>query len=203
MIAGSALLAFIPIAALLTITPGTDTLLVLRTASLDSARAAASAGLGIALGCLVWGLVVASGLGALLIASPLIFDWLRIAGAAYLAALGIGLMVGPQPPGHAARALPGTAFRRGLLTNVLNPKVGAFYLTFLPQFLPRGTVDPTAGLLLASVHVLLTLVWFAILIGFAQRLSPLMNNRAFTRSIDRVCGVVFIGFGLKLALSRT
>ena len=66
MIAGSTLLAFIPIAALLTITPGTDTLLVLRTASLDSARAAASAGLGIALGCLVWGLVVASGPGVIL-----------------------------------------------------------------------------------------------------------------------------------------
>lgn len=202
MIAASSLLAFVPVAALLTITPGTDTMLVLRTAGLGGARPATLAALGIALGCLVWGLAVALGLGALLVASPQAFDWLRIAGAVYLGWIGIGLIIRPHQAGQTASVMSGTAFRRGLLTNLLNPKVGVFYLTLLPQFLPRGGADPAAGLLLAAVHVALTLGWFAILIGFARSLSPWLNSPAFTRTIDRVCGAVFIGFGLKLALGR-
>jgi len=200
MIAAAALIAFVPVAALLTITPGTDTMLVLRTAGLGDWRAAWLAALGIAIGCLVWGAAVAFGLGALLVASPMAFAWLRLAGAVYLGWVGIGLIVrtrrAPQPSEGAAR----TAFRRGLLTNLLNPKVGVFYLTLLPQFLPPGTRDAGAGLMLAGVHVLLTLVWFAALIGFARSLTPIMARPAFARWIDRVCGVVFIGFGAKLAL---
>ena len=199
MSGGAAVLAFVPVAALLTITPGTDTMLVLRTAGLGDLRAAWLAALGIALGCLVWGGAVAFGLGALLVASPVAFAWLRIAGAAYLAWIGIGLIVRArkvaQPGAGASRA----AFRRGLLTNLLNPKVGVFYLTLLPQFLPPGA-QAGAGLMLAGVHVLLTLVWFAVLIGFARGLVPVLANPAFARWIDRVCGLVFIGFGAKLAL---
>ena len=202
MIAGAVLIAFVPVAALLTITPGTDTMLVLRTAGLGGARPAALAALGIALGCMVWGLAVALGLGALLVASPIAFDWLRMAGAAYLAWLGAGLIFRPHHPGRALAETSATAFRRGLLTNLLNPKVGVFYLTLLPQFLPRGQVDPAAGLMLAGVQVALTLVWFALLIGFARSLAPLITSPAFTRIIDRVCGAVFIGFGLKLALAK-
>ena len=185
MIAGAVLIAFVPVAALLTITPGTDTMLVLRTAGLGGARPAALAALGIALGCMVWGLAVALGLGALLVASPIAFDWLRMAGAAYLAWLGAGLIVRPHHPGRALAETSATAF-----------------LTLLPQFLPRGQVDPAAGLMLAGVQVALTLVWFALLIGFARSLAPLITSPAFTRIIDRVCGAVFIGFGLKLALAK-
>jgi len=200
VIAATALIAFVPVAALLTITPGTDTMLVLRTAGLGDLRAAWLAALAIAIGCLVWGAAVAFGLGALLVASPMAFAWLRAAGAVYLCWIGIGLLVrirqAPQPGEAAAH----TAFRRGLLTNLLNPKVGVFYLTLLPQFLPPGTRDAGAGLMLAGVHVMLTLVWFAALIAFARSLTPIMARPAFARWIDRVCGAVFIGFGAKLAL---
>jgi threonine/homoserine/homoserine lactone efflux protein len=202
MIAAVNVWAFVPVAALLTITPGTDTMLVLRTAGLGGVRAAALAALGIALGCMVWGLVVALGLGALLVADPIAFGWLRAVAALYLAWIGISLLLRPHRGGSSMPVLSGTAFRRGLLTNLLNPKVGVFYLTLLPQFLPPGTTGPGAGLLLAGVHVALTLVWFAGLIGFARSLSPIMASPAFARWIDRVCGMVFIGFGAKLALSR-
>jgi threonine/homoserine/homoserine lactone efflux protein len=199
MIAAGILLAFVPVAALLTVTPGTDTLLVLRTAGLGDAQSAWLAALGIALGCLVWGGGVALGLGALLLASPTAFAWLRIAGAVYLGWIGVTLIVRPKAAADTDSAPARTAFRRGLLTNLLNPKVGVFYLTLLPQFLPPGT-GAGSGLTLACVHVALTLVWFALLIGFAARLAPLLRNPAFARWIDRMCGAVFIGLGAKLAL---
>jgi threonine/homoserine/homoserine lactone efflux protein len=202
MIATASLIAFVPVAALLTITPGTDTMLVLRSAALGGVRPAVLAALGIAIGCLIWGLAVALGLGALILASPRAFDLLRMAGAIYLAAIGVGLLLRKH---HGAAATPDAAagaFRRGLLTNLLNPKIGVFYLTLLPQFLPRGGADPLAGVVLAGVHVALSLVWFGLLIGFARQLAPIMARPAFARAIDRVCAVVFIGFGAKLALSR-
>jgi len=200
MIAAASLWAFVPVAALLTVTPGTDTMLVLRTAGLGGARAAMLAALGIALGCMVWGLVVALGLGTLLVASPIAFGWLRALAALYLGWIGINLIVRLHRGDTNTPAQSGTAFRRGLLTNLLNPKVGVFYLTLLPQFLPPGTADAGAGLMLATVHVALTLIWFAALIGFARSLAPVMASPAFARWIDRICGAVFIGFGAKLAL---
>ena len=146
---------------------------------------------------------VALGLGALLVASPVAFGWLRLTAALYLGWIGVNLLLRPHRPGEAKVDMAGTAFRRGLLTNLLNPKVGVFYVTLLPQFLPPGTGGASAGLALASVHVALTLVWFALLIGFARTLAPLLNSPAFASAIDRVCGVVFIGFGVKLALAKT
>jgi len=202
MIGAATLLAFVPVAALLTITPGTDTMLVLRTAGLTGARPAMMAGLGIALGCLAWGLAVALGLGALLVASPVAYGWLRAMAALYLGWIGLTLLLRPHRAGAAGPAPAAAAFRRGLLTNLLNPKVGVFYITLLPQFLPPGTSDPAAGLMLAGVHVALTLVWFALLIGFARVLAPLLTSPAFARAIDRTCGVVFVAFGLKLAAAK-
>ena len=200
MITATALIAFVPVAALLTVTPGTDTMLVLRTAGLGGLRTAWLAALGIAIGCLVWGIAVAFGLGALLVASPVAFAWLRVAGAVYLCWVGIGLLARTRQALQPGQAAVRTAFRRGLLTNLLNPKVGVFYLTLLPQFLPPGTRDAGAGLMLAGIHVMLTLVWFAALIGFARTLAPIMAKPAFARWMDRVCGLVFIGFGAKLVL---
>lgn len=201
MTAIAPIIAFVPVAALLTITPGTDTMLVLRTAGLAGAGPAARAALGIALGCLAWGLAVATGLGALLVASPVIFGWVRLLGAVYLGWIGIGLIVRAGrgvPAGMAGAA--GTAFRRGLLTNLLNPKIGVFYLTLLPQFLPPGA-GAGAGLMLAGIHIVLTLIWFALLIGAAARIAPALADRRLARAIDRACGAVFIGFGVRIALA--
>ena len=204
------LLTYLLAAGVLTITPGVDTVMVLRTATLEGPRRAAFAALGIGLGCLVWGAGVALGLGALLAASELAFTGLKWAGAAYLVWLGVGLLRKPR----AALALPAAEgeasasegalawLRRGLFTNLLNPKVGVFYVTLLPQFVPPGV--PVAGytFLLAALHVVLGLLWALALIAASVPLGRTLSRPAVVRGLDRLTGVVFIAFGARLALAR-
>lgn len=204
------LLAFAAAAGLLTLTPGVDTALVLRTAATAGPRAGAAAGLGICLGLLGWGLAAAVGLAALLAASPLAFTALKWAGAAYLLYLGVRMLAAPRTAALSAPMAPAGArdaglaapFRRGLLTNALNPKVGVFYVTFLPQFIPAGIAAPGFSLLLAGLHVLLSLVWFALLIALTVPLGRLLARPAVVLGLDRATGCVFIAFGLRLALAE-
>jgi threonine/homoserine/homoserine lactone efflux protein len=128
------LLAFAAAASLLTVTPGVDTAIVLRTATLEGRRQAVLAAAGICLGCLAWGVAVSLGLGALLQASELAYTVVKFAGAAYLIWLGSRLLFKPRAsfdsgPDEAPAAASGQAFWRGLLTNLLNPKVGVFYVS--------------------------------------------------------------------------
>jgi threonine/homoserine/homoserine lactone efflux protein len=197
------LIAFTLAAALLTVTPGLDTALVLRTAAAEGARRAFAASLGICLGCLAWGALVAVGLGVLLQASELAYLVLKWIGAAYLLYLGIRLIFTPRADADAARPLPGANwFARGLLTNLLNPKVGAFYVSFLPQFIPTGAGIASTTLLLAAIHSALGLFWFTLLIGATRPLAKMLRNPALVRGLDRATGGVLIFFGLRLAFSR-
>ncbi len=207
MTVAQALLAFVLAAGLLTITPGLDTALVLRTAAAEGAKRATLAALGVVLGCLVWGGAVALGLGALLAASEIAFTALKWAGAAYLAWLGVGLVLKPRKAfdldGARGAEISGLAWlRRGLLTNLLNPKVGVFYVSFLPQFLPQGAPAGAFMFLLAAVHGLLGIVWFAALIAATQPLSHLLRRSAVIAWLDRLTGGVFLGFAAKLALEK-
>jgi threonine/homoserine/homoserine lactone efflux protein len=214
MTATAALLAFTLAAAILTITPGLDTALVLRTAAVEGGRRALMAGLGICAGCLIWGAIAAFGLGSLLAVSTLAYDTLRICAAAYLFYLGAKLLWRTLPgkkstPSHPAEpaAIPSATsatgwFLRGCLTNALNPKVGIFYITFLPQFIPAGTNVLTFSLLLAGIHALLGVLWFALLVAATRPLAKWLSKPAVTRGLDRMTGAVFIAFGLKLALEK-
>lgn len=197
------LLAYIGAATLLTVTPGVDTALVLRAATRLGPRPAALAAVGVAGGCLVWGALVALGLGTVLQASPAAFAALRLIGAAYLLWLGLGLLVRPRHTfgaGQSAEAGASPPWRQGLLTNLLNPKVGLFYLTFLPQFLPAGSHTGGAAMALVAIHIALSLVWFAVLIGATVPLARLLARPAVIAAMDRACGIVFVGFAIKLAL---
>jgi threonine/homoserine/homoserine lactone efflux protein len=200
-VAGS-LVAFTAAASLLTLTPGLDTALVLRTAASDGARPAALAGLGIAGGCLVWAALVAVGLGALLAASELAYRILRLAGAAYLIWVGYRMLFHPRRAFQmeAVSAHSRAAFARGALTNLLNPKVGVFYVSFLPQFVPEG--EPVAAfiLLLGLIHAFLGLLWFACLILATRPLVRLLRRPALVTGLDRITGGLFIAFGLGLVL---
>ncbi len=199
------LIAFTLAAALLTITPGLDTALVLRTAAAEGARRAFAAALGICLGCLAWGLLVAVGLGVLLQASEVAYLALKWIGAAYLLYLGLRLIFAPraEAEGAGTEAPPrANWFLRGLLTNLLNPKVGAFYVSFLPQFIPAGANVPSTTLLLAAVHAGLGLLWFGLLIGATRPLAAMLRKPGLVRGLDRVTGLVLVFFGLRLAFSR-
>src|SRR6266508_6728632 len=138
------LLAFAAFAAVLTVTPGLDTVLVLRTTARQGRRAGFAAALGISLGCLCWALASALGITALLAASRLAYEVLRWLGVGYLCWLGVKALWGarrgapPTAPPSTMDMPIGAALRTGLTTNLLNPKVGAFYVSVLPQFLPDG-----------------------------------------------------------------
>lgn len=209
----SAVLTFTLAAGLLTITPGLDTALVLRTAAVEGPRQALLAGSGITLGVLAWGLIAALGLGAILAVSELAYRALQIAGAAYLLWLGTQMLrtalrrdaalpvVDSAGPAHCVNW-----FWRGLVTNILNPKVGVFYVSFLPQFLPPDLASglPSVGfsVLLAGLHGLLSLLWFAALTLATRPLSALLRRPSVLRGLDGLTGTVLIGFGLRLLTER-
>lgn len=197
------LAAFIAAASLLTITPGLDTALVLRTAATASSRQAALAGLGIAVGCFGWGSLVALGLGALLMASQLAYTVLKWVGATYLIWMGFKMLRHPRESfaeGIGGAKSSRTAFGTGLLTNLLNPKVGVFYVSFLPQFVPHGVSVAPYILLLAAIHSLLGLVWFMCLIGATRPISRFLRRPTIVKNCDRATGLVFMAFGIGLAL---
>lgn len=202
-----ALVAFTLAAGLLTLTPGLDTALILRTAAAEGPKRAVLAMVGILAGCFVWGGLVAFGLGAVLAASTLAFTVLKWIGAAYLLWLGIGLILKPRSQfevGTASTCSGGdTAWmRRGFLSNLLNPKMGVFYVSFLPQFLPQGVPAAPFMLLLTAIHVLLGVIWLGLLIAATQPLARVLRQAVVVRWLDRITGGVFIAFGLKLALER-
>jgi threonine/homoserine/homoserine lactone efflux protein len=202
--------AFTVAASILTVTPGLDTALVLRTSTVEGPRAAWQAGFGIVLGCLTWGALAAVGIGALLRASHFAYDALRFAGAGYLVFLGAKLLAralarkpaAPPAPLRAPRVLPGGWFTRGLLTNLLNPKVGVFYASFLPQFIPHGAPVTAFSMLLASIHAALGLLWFGLLIAATRRVGAWLARPRVQASLDGATGAVFVLAGARIALER-
>jgi len=200
----SSLIAFFLAAGLITVTPGLDTALVLRATASEGRRAGWRAAVGVAAGCLVWGAAVALGLGAVLAASSRLFALIRLAGAAYLIWMGLRLILSRREAfaETAAPAPRGHPFRRGLFTNLLNPKVGVFYVSFLPQFTPGGVSFGAWCFLLATIHVALGLAWFSLLIGATHGVRRLLDRPGAVKIIDRVTGFVFLGFGADLALGE-
>ena len=202
----STLLAYTLAAILLFITPGPDmTLFVSRT--LSQGRAAGFASMAGALaGTLVHTTLVVVGISALIVASPAAFLVLKTFGAGYLVylayqAIRYGSAFSPETK-SGPRISVGKSFSIGIGVNLLNPKVGAFYVAMLPQFIPAGAPHAAMGLLLAGVHVGEGLVWSAALIGFAALMSGFLRRPVVRRVLDRVTGAVIVAFGLRLALDR-
>jgi threonine/homoserine/homoserine lactone efflux protein len=204
----SSLVAFALFAAILTITPGLDTLLVLRTSAAGGRVAGFASVVGIGLGCLVWAVASAVGVTAVLAASRLAFEVLRVAGVAYLCWLGGRALWFARRPAENRPAVPaeawgrGRALRTGLTTNLLNPKVGVFYLSVLPQFLPDG-VNPFVGsLALAAIHIGEGFLWQTLVVLAVNRATGWLTRLNVRRRLEQLTGVVFLGFGLRLALER-
>ena len=208
----TALLAFTAAAGLLTVTPGPDTVLVLRTAAVEGARQARFAAFGICAGLFIWGTATSLGLTELLAVSRIAYNAVRIAGAGYLVYLGIRMWVRKPELHFETGPLSGAPSRngnggrlwlvRGLLSNVLNPKVGVFYATLLPQFIPRGGSVIAYGFLFTLVHVAEGLLWLTLLTIAVGPLRSWLGRPTVTRGFDCGTGTVLIGAGLALALER-
>ena len=199
------LLAFTFAATLLTLTPGLDTALILRTATVEGRRQAFHAALGINAGCLLWGAAIAFGLGALIAVSELAFNLLKYCGAAYLCWLGLNMLIRPRhslSPVETDNKAGTNWFFKGMMGNVLNPKVGVFYVSFLPQFIPQGQplVAWTFGLV--SIHVVIGLIWSTALIGATQSLAGVLRRGKVIQWMDRTTGMIFVLFAARLALSK-
>ena len=206
----TSLVSFVVVALLTVITPGLDTMLVLRTSLLGGRRAGLAAVLGITTGCLAWATAGLVGITAVLAMSEVAFTIVRLAGAAYLIWLGGSALWkarrgatpaatdgdGDQPAATRARA----GFRAGLLSNVLNPKVGVFYVSLLPQFLPTGASTASWGVLLVAVHLAIGLVWLPILVWLATRARQLLLRERVRLWLDRITATVLVGLGVKVAL---
>lgn len=206
----SAIFAFSIAAALVTITPGLDTALVLRTATVEGPRQAMAAATGIVTGILAWGLIASLGLGMMLAVSGIGFRILQYAGAAYLIWLGAKMIWsamkgrGPDeqlPPESVAKDASGW-FWRGLMTNLLNPKVGMFYVSFLPQFIPADVPVVAFSVGLAAIHAAMGIVWFGMITAATKPFSRWLRRPSVTRSIDGITGAVLVAFGARLLLER-
>jgi threonine/homoserine/homoserine lactone efflux protein len=203
----SACVAFMATAALITITPGPDSALVLRSALRWGRRTAFMTGLGVSVGLLVWGLTSAVGVAALLAASPTGFRILQAAGALWLVWLGVRALATARS--HAplrdedhtgeAETPARRSFATGLSTNLLNPKALVFYVSLLPQFIPPHAPVFPLTLLYALVHAGLNIAWFGLLAWWIPAAQGLMRKGSLQAWIERVTGLVLVGFGLKLA----
>jgi threonine/homoserine/homoserine lactone efflux protein len=208
MIDLGAALAFAIAAGFLTLTPGLDTALVLRTAAVEGASQARFAMAGICVGLFAWGTATSLGLTALIAISAVAYNVLRMAGAIYLVYLGVQMWrrehffdvkaAGPAFEGAGVHRW----LWRGLLTNLLNPKVGVFYVTLLPQFIPRGGSVIGYSLLFTSVHVAEGVFWLTILTLAVGPLRSWLSRRSVVRALDCGTGTVLIGCGVALALER-
>ncbi|MBT9552570.1 MAG: LysE family translocator [Hydrogenophaga sp.] len=206
------LLMFIAAGWLLNLTPGPDVLYIVSSALKHGVRAGIVAALGIVSGCFVHVFAAALGVGALLATSATAFTVLKWIGAAYLMWMGVKLLLAKGggssivPSGAAPVREPADLRRvylRGFLTNVLNPKVALFFLAFVPQFIAPGTPDKVVAFLLLGLLFNLNSLpinfGYAWLAGWASRRVGAVQRTMHW--MDRAAGAMFVGFGLKLALS--
>lgn len=208
------LLVFIAAGWLLNLTPGPDVLYIVTHALRSGARAGLVAGLGITAGCFVHVFAAAVGVGALLAASATAFTVLKWVGAAYLLWMGVRMLFSRAGGGNgaamaAAQSAPPAAaslrsvFLGGFWTNVLNPKVALFFLAFVPQFIAPDTDNKALAFVLLGVLFNVNAIpvnagWALAASWMARRATVIHRGLHW---LDRVAGAMFIGFGLKLALT--
>lgn len=204
-------LTFAGVAGLLVMSPGPNGVLIAKTVP-TSGRAAGFANIaGFVAGFYLHGSLSIFGISIILLRSAEAFFVVKMLGAAYLCWIGFKALrdawrdawrgVGPVAqvaPARRRRPL-GKAFAEGFVTNALNPKVSMFYLAAFPQFIPAGDGAVSAAFLLVSVHALLNALWFAAIILLFARLVGAARSGRFQRWLKIVTGVVFVGFGARLA----
>jgi len=200
------LLAFLGIATVLTVTPGPDMALVARVVFGRGRAAAWLTSLGVVSGHLLWGLASAIGVAAVLNASATLYTILRLIGAAYLIWLGVQALFSHSTQLEETTAPLETnkvgAYRQGLINDLLNPKIGAFYTTLLPQFIGPGQPVFLTSILLAALFALIVTIWLAIYVLILAKAGKIFRRPAVRRTMERITGVVLVGLGIRLALEQ-
>lgn len=207
MLATSSLWSFLILVTGLTLVPGATTFLVLRRAISDGPRAGMTTIAGGSLGVFVHAVVSALGLSALLVQSAVLFEWVRLAGSAYLIWLGAralwrawrGDYAALQPADAQPRG--SVAFGEGLTTILLSPETALFYLAVLPQFISSGESVLLKSLLLAAIHAGVRIAWYSIIAFGAGRLREKLAGTALRRGLEGVSGLFLVLFGVRMALS--
>ena len=198
---------FLAVSVLLILIPGPDTAVVTKNALLSGRRPGVAAAVGVSLGLTIWTVAAAVGLAALLKASSVAFDALKIVGAVYLVWIGVQMLRARDTLGDAAGQVAGRghsvrALRQGLLSDLGNPKIAVFFTSFLPQFV-HGTGSAFLPLLvLGAIFAALTLLWLAaygVAVGHA---SDFIRRPRVRKTLDRFTGLVLIGFGVRLVFEH-
>jgi RhtB (resistance to homoserine/threonine) family protein len=200
------LLAFLGISALVIMTPGPDTAITIRNTLTGGRAGGVATALGVATGQAIWALATSAGIVALLVASEPLFQAVKYAGAAYLVWLGLQSLRAALRPATGRSAIatarpltPGSAFSQGLVSDLSNPKMAAFFTSLLPQFVPPDTASFAGLILLGLLFSLLTLFWLVFYTLAIARVGNVLRRPAIRRALEGITGAALIGLGLKLA----
>jgi threonine/homoserine/homoserine lactone efflux protein len=203
-------LAFLGVCAVVICTPGPDTALTVRNSIIGGRRGGVLTSAGVAAGQLVWTIAASVGIASLLQASQPAFAALKIVGAAYLIFLGAQsiLIAVRRRPNHVERETqpaeigPGKAWRQGFISNLANPKMAAFFLSLLPQFVPASAGSFAALLPLGLVFCLMTFGWLSLYALVLHRLAAFLQRTGVRRGFEAVTGTVLVALGLRLATEQ-
>ncbi|MGN9844202.1 LysE family translocator [Nonomuraea sp. H19] len=199
------LLAFAGACILVAMVPGVSTAIILRQTLRAGRGSGLAATLGNETGILLWGLAAAFGLSALLVASQLAYDIMRVVGAVVLVVMGAQALWqarrgAPAPPEGATVAGWRGSYLAGIGTCLANPKAAVFAMSFLPQFVPAGQNVPATLVTLAVVWVLIDLLWYGALIWAVAKAKEWLGRPAVRRRLEQISGVVLIGLGVRLVV---
>jgi threonine/homoserine/homoserine lactone efflux protein len=205
----SGLAQFLAVSVIVIITPGPDTALTIRNTLLGDRRSGIFTALGVVAGQVMWALATAIGVAALLVASEPAFTAVKLLGAVYLILLGaqallaaLGKRAIPEVAGARRRLRPGAAFRQGVISNLGNPKMAAFFPALLPQFAPTDGPSFPALLALGLVFCSLTLVWLVAYAVAVAKAGDVLRRPSIRRVFEALTGAVLIALGLRLAAER-
>lgn len=195
---------------LLTVTPGVDTVLIIRNASRGGWLDGVFTSLGICCGLFIHATISAMGISVILLQSAWAFRSLKLAGSIYLIWLGVmslknaaGRDISYESNFIVAKSYsPRRSFFEGFCCNLLNPKAAIFYMAFLPQFIDSARSALTQSLFLAVVHFMIAMIWQSSLAGMVERVRGWLQKRIVRRGMDGLTGSIMILFGVKLAIDR-
>jgi threonine/homoserine/homoserine lactone efflux protein len=200
----NALLAFLPVAVLVIVTPGPDTAITIRGTLLGGRRAGVLTALGAISGQMVWTLAASAGVTAILLASEPAFLVVKFAGAAYLVYLGLHALWAAWRGGSVEVAADGprldarTAYRQGVISDLGNPKIAAFFTSLLPQF----STAFLGMLALGVVFAVLTFAWLVLYASVVAKAGDVLRRPRIRRSIEAVTGTVLVALGVRLATEQ-